>query len=343
MAVSGRSSVCEDRRWDVLSAAAMLFVSSIMVLTVDDYGFTYDEQYHYTYGENVLNWFLTLGADESALGHNHSYGVGYDLTHALLVRLLPFSPIDTAHYLCVAVALLGLLGTWNLARWLGGSLAGFLGLAFLVSSSVYYGQQFNNPKDVPFAAGYIWGLYYAVRVASEPSTAPKRFWNLSIRPSVSTNCFWPVNNGCESDVMPMVITWCSTPSITSVLSEVRVERVMKRVPVLMSTNTTGLYFGWRSFFMAVSGKRATFTTRRARKNGRKPDPVKPAPGEPGNSAGKKIEIKSLQTSTYHFAFQNAFFGWLLQWGGGNVHALWQPPLNVPGSRVVCPTTSPTSL
>lgn len=176
MAVSGRSSVCEDRRWDVLSAAAMLFVSSIMVLTVDDYGFTYDEQYHYTYGENVLNWFLTLGADESALGHNHSYGVGYDLTHALLVRLLPFSPIDTAHYLCVAVALLGLLGTWNLARWLGGSLAGFLGLAFLVSSSVYYGQQFNNPKDIPFAAGYIWGLYYAVRVASEPSTAPKRFW-----------------------------------------------------------------------------------------------------------------------------------------------------------------------
>ena len=175
MAVSQHGAV-DERRWDLASIAVMALVSSVMVLTVDDYGFTYDEQYHYTYGENVLNWFLTLGADRSALGHNHSYGVGYALTHAILVRLSPFSPIDTAHYLCVAVALLALLGTWNLARWLGGSLGGFLGLVFLVGSSVYYGQQFNNPKDIPFAAGYVWGLYYALRAASEPITAPKRFW-----------------------------------------------------------------------------------------------------------------------------------------------------------------------
>ena len=30
-------------------------------------------------------------------------------------------------------------------------------------------------------------------------TAPKRFWNLSMRPSVSTNWFLPVKNGWESE------------------------------------------------------------------------------------------------------------------------------------------------
>jgi hypothetical protein len=34
-----------------------------------------------------------------------------------------------------------------------------------------------------------------------------------------------------------------------------VERVMKRVPVVISTKMTGLYFGWRSFFMEVGGCR----------------------------------------------------------------------------------------
>ena len=74
-------------------------------------------------------------------------------------------------------------------------------------------------------------------------TAPKRFWNLSIRPSVSTNCFCPVKNGWESDVMPMEMRLCSTPSMTSFFSEDLVERETKRVPVVMSTKTTGLYFG----------------------------------------------------------------------------------------------------
>jgi hypothetical protein len=28
----------------------------------------------------------------------------------------------------------------------------------------YYGHMFNNPKDIPFAAGYVWALYYMLRI-----------------------------------------------------------------------------------------------------------------------------------------------------------------------------------
>ena len=51
--------------------------------------------------------------------------------------------------------------------------------------------------------------------------------------------------------MPEEIMEYSTPSIVSFFSEVLVDFVMKRAPVVISTKMTGLYVGWRSFFMRV--------------------------------------------------------------------------------------------
>ena len=53
----------------------------------------------------------------------------------------------------------------------------------------------------------------------------------------------------------MEMRLCSTPSMISLRSEVLVEREIKRWPVLMSTNTTGLYLGCRSFFIGMGGFR----------------------------------------------------------------------------------------
>jgi hypothetical protein len=54
-----------------------------------------------------------------------------------------------------------------------------------VLTPVYYGHQFNNPKDIPFAAGYVWGLYFIARLTLAASTrgrdavaslGGRRFW-----------------------------------------------------------------------------------------------------------------------------------------------------------------------
>src|SRR5690606_23203280 len=39
---------------------------------------------------------------------------------------------------------------------------------------VYYSHQFNNPKDVPFAAGYIWGLYVIAKLLVAGEREPSR-------------------------------------------------------------------------------------------------------------------------------------------------------------------------
>jgi hypothetical protein len=130
----------------------------VMLATLPDYGLTYDEQAHLKLGERVLR-FYSGGFVSTVPLVRSAYGVGFDLFSALLRRVSPWDEYRTNHLLCVFVAQLGLLGTWKLGRLLAGPLGALGALLFLVLTPVYYGHQFNNPKDVPFAVGYIWGLY----------------------------------------------------------------------------------------------------------------------------------------------------------------------------------------
>lgn len=165
-------------RWaDALSLVCFGLLSLLMLLTVRDYGLTYDEQPHIRLGERVLDFYL--GGFQASSGLTRSvYGAGFDLIAALLRRVSPWDEFRTNHVLCVFVAQLGLLGTWKLGRLLGGPIAGLLALLFLVATPVYYGHQFNNPKDIPFASGYVWGLYAIARLVTccVPPAVPRPFW-----------------------------------------------------------------------------------------------------------------------------------------------------------------------
>lgn len=162
---------------DALSVFCFAVLSLVMIVTLPDYGLTYDEQPHIRLGQTVLDFYL--GGFEASSGLTRSvYGAGFDVFAALLRRISPWDEFRTNHILCVFVAQLGLLGTWRLGRLLGGPIAGLAALLLLVLTPVYYGHQFNNPKDIPFAAGYVWGLYAIARLVacSEPPAAPRPFW-----------------------------------------------------------------------------------------------------------------------------------------------------------------------
>ena len=167
-------------------ASLLLFglLSVVVIATLGDYGLTYDEEPHIRYGERVLE-FYTSGFHASNLVRGSSYGAAFDLLAALVRRISPWDAYRTNHVLCAFTAELGLLGTWRLGRRVAGPLGGLLGLTFLVLTPVYYGHQFNNPKDIPFAAGYVWGLYFIARLImaasrcgreTVASLGGRRFW-----------------------------------------------------------------------------------------------------------------------------------------------------------------------
>src|SRR4029077_3698822 len=81
---------------------------------------------------------------------------------------------ETRHLLNGVVGILGLAGCWKLGRALGGPRAGFIALVFLLLTPNYYGQMFNNPKDIPFAAGGAWATYYMVLILPALPCPPLR-------------------------------------------------------------------------------------------------------------------------------------------------------------------------
>ena len=147
--------------WDrpALTLFAVLVV--LVLLTFTDYGVTWDEDAQNWYGIAVLNYYLSGFADHSymRLYDLFYYGSLFDTTAAALNHISPFGTFETRHLLNALIGVAGIVGTWKLGRALGGPRAGFIAALFLALTPNYYGQMFNNPKDVPFAASMVRALY----------------------------------------------------------------------------------------------------------------------------------------------------------------------------------------
>jgi len=157
--------------WGLFAAVALLVVA-----TFRDYGITWDEEVQNIYGGLVLNYYLS-GLKDTACNSFFDlfyYGGGFDLLAAAANRVSPFGEYETRHLLNGLIGVLGLIGTWRLGRLLGGPRAGLLAALLLVSVPYWYGQMFNNPKDIPFAAATVWALGYMAEAAGRLPGVPWR-------------------------------------------------------------------------------------------------------------------------------------------------------------------------
>src|SRR5580700_8654884 len=161
-----------DQLWTRLTAALLLVAAVLVLLTFRSYGVTWDEDMQRWYGDLVLEHYLSLiGLAHPphwqalySYGDLYNYGAVFDLAASAVNRLSPFGTFETRHLLNAIVGLVGVAGCWKLGRWLGGPCAGFIAALLLLLTPNYYGQMFNNPKDIPFAVGCIWATYYMVRI-----------------------------------------------------------------------------------------------------------------------------------------------------------------------------------
>ena len=118
--------------------SAILAVSGLVVLTTyQSYGITNDESLHVTYGETVVEWYMSLGQDTRALEDDRTYYYGalFDATSELVCRLLPVDVYETKH-LCIAlIGLSGLLAAYRIGHTIGGRSAGVLAAVSLAPSA----------------------------------------------------------------------------------------------------------------------------------------------------------------------------------------------------------------
>lgn len=155
---------------DRVSRGLLLIHVVVAALTFRDYGLTWDEGYHLGYGSEIARFFGTGFQDLGALTYrlDYLYGGGFDLLGAIFRGMFPWlERYEAVHLLGAMIGVLGLWGTWRLGRRLAGPRAGLAALVMLSLTHVYYGHMFNNPKDLPFAVGYIWALDLLVAAIRE--------------------------------------------------------------------------------------------------------------------------------------------------------------------------------
>lgn len=177
--------------WCLLAA---LFVA--MLFMVPQYGITGDEATQWKYGEFVWRYIKTFGADKAVLNDPYIkekalqyYGGFFDGFAAMLIDI--FKPKDEfllRHYWNMIFGFAGIVFGGLLAKELAGWRAAIITVLFLVFTPRYFGELFNNPKDIPFATGYLAALLCTVKwlkALPSPSWKTTIFLGLSIALAIS--------------------------------------------------------------------------------------------------------------------------------------------------------------
>ncbi|MFA5040329.1 MAG: glycosyltransferase family 39 protein [Bdellovibrionales bacterium] len=159
-----------DKTFRIAAYGVFVVLALIAVRTFLDYGITWDEELQSQYGLAIADYyksgFKDTGFDQ--LFNLYLYGGLFDALASIIDSYTPFFIYDTRHLLNAFFGLLGLWGTWKLGRFMGGDAVGFLALVLCALVPSYYGHMFNNPKDIPFAAGIVWTIYYMSRSYENP-------------------------------------------------------------------------------------------------------------------------------------------------------------------------------
>ncbi|MBF0187092.1 MAG: glycosyltransferase family 39 protein [Magnetococcales bacterium] len=140
---------------------------------------SWDEYVQIRYGEHILNFYASNYSDLSALVYKNLYLYGglFDTVVQGMVRLFPNQdPLLIRRLLSGLVGWLGMVGVWRLGHLVGGARTGFLSLLLIATTPSYFGHMFINPKDFPFAVGYIWTLLMLVRIGRTYPDVPWKEW-----------------------------------------------------------------------------------------------------------------------------------------------------------------------
>lgn len=147
--------------------AALLLI--IMPLLSSQYGQSGDEWLHIIYGQDIWNYFFngnTQALDYSAKGlqytHVELYGGFFEFITEVLHRWFPSIPIlhlrhfFNAMFGAIIIIFCGLLAKKISQRWI----IGIVALLMAIFSPKLFGESMNNPKDIPYAAGFIMSIYF---------------------------------------------------------------------------------------------------------------------------------------------------------------------------------------
>jgi 4-amino-4-deoxy-L-arabinose transferase-like glycosyltransferase/predicted negative regulator of RcsB-dependent stress response len=148
-----------------LSIGLLVIILPVLLWMATQASISGDEFLHRDQAESVVDYFFTFGADQSALHtpitNLKHYGQGYDNLASLIARIFNIEDIFLLRHLMSAMAgWLIFLVAFLLARKISNYETAFFTILILGVSPGFIGHSLNNLKDIPFALGYITGIYF---------------------------------------------------------------------------------------------------------------------------------------------------------------------------------------
>ncbi len=156
-----------------------ILILGFMLLMSRSAGVTCDEVLHYNQSVFVYNYYATSGKDQSALNtpvtHLQYYGQSFDNLVTILIRWFNIEDIyGFRHIMSTIAGWLTIFITALFAVWIAGYGAGIIVLVLFAVSPTFLGHAQNNLKDVPFALGYIAGVFYMLKYICSDFTNRKK-------------------------------------------------------------------------------------------------------------------------------------------------------------------------
>lgn len=164
-------------KYTFLLCSALLLC--LMLLMSRYSGVSCDEVLHYNHSVSVYNYYASLGTNQSSLNtpvsHLQYYGQSYDNVVTIITKWLGIEDVYGFRNIMSSIAgWLTIFITAIFAVWLSGYGAGILVILLFAVSPTFLGHSQNNLKDIPFALGYISGIYFILRyILSNPTNYKK--------------------------------------------------------------------------------------------------------------------------------------------------------------------------
>ena len=163
--------------------ASLILAAIILAFLAPKAAVNVDEQLHYPHAKRVANWYFTGGEDTSCLEtpvtNLKYYGQSVDNFTALINRIFSIDDefltrhITGALFFWLLLFFAGLIG-YQLTDsfWVSA-----LTVLSILAMPQLFGQAFGNLKDIPFATGYLAGIFMILRFVKE---LPVPRWNTAI-------------------------------------------------------------------------------------------------------------------------------------------------------------------
>lgn len=156
-----------------------------MPLLSTQYGITADEWVYKSYGEMCLNYFTSFGKIKDAVNYAprggevmYCYSPAIDLISAGIYRAFNLPPYPVRHFMLSLMGVLLMVATGLTGRVVGKNWrAGLIALILIMLSPRIFGDSMNNPKDVTFAAGYIFTICFLIKFMQE---LPNPSWRTTL-------------------------------------------------------------------------------------------------------------------------------------------------------------------